>query len=72
MVGLPSHSRYPLHPETALTLKMLIDWFPDREVDLDIPEHETLLKNYCATLGHKACHSFEAKNAKFEQIFHPR
>lgn len=46
--------------------------FSDREIDLDIPEYETSLKNYSATLGHKACHSFDAKNAKFEQLYHPR
>ena len=46
--------------------------FSDREIDLDIPEYETTLKNYSATLGHKACHSFDAKNAKFEQLYHPR
>ena len=46
--------------------------FSDREIDLDIPEYETSLENYSATLGHKACHSFGAKNAKFEQLYHPR
>ncbi len=29
------------------------------------------LNKYCATLGHKCCHSFEP-NAYFHEIYHPR
>ena len=41
-------------------------------MDLDIsPEHQ-LCSQYRATLGHKACHSFEKKNAVFKEFEHPR
>lgn len=40
-------------------------------VDLDIPNWATSLKRYCATTGHKACHSFRP-NATFSKIEHPR
>jgi len=41
------------------------------EICLDIPEPYTSLKKYCATLGHKACHSF-TPNSAFKEFFHPR
>ncbi len=41
------------------------------EVDLDIPDGSISLKKYCATLAHKACHSFEP-NAGVQSIEHPR
>lgn len=44
----------------------------DKSVDLDIgPEHQ-LCSQYRATLGHKACHSFEHKNSVFREFEHPR
>ena len=48
--------------------------FADRYTDLDIPDEFVSIDNYKATLGHKACHSFElaCKNSKFECIWHPR
>lgn len=44
----------------------------DKDIDIDIPSDCTSLLNYCATLGHKACHSFKDKNAAFDDIYHPR
>ena len=44
----------------------------DRETDIDIPDECISLDVYKATMGHKACHSFKAKNAAFEDIYHPR
>ncbi len=41
------------------------------EICLDIPDPYTSLKNYCATTGHKACHSFKP-NSVFKELFHPR
>ena len=42
-----------------------------RGVDLDIPESAISAKKYCATLAHKACHSF-TPNAGFYIFEHPR
>merc|ERR1719273_272434 len=45
----------------------------DRYTDLDIPVDYVNLHQYCATLGHKACHTFgKRKNARFECLWHPR
>ena len=45
----------------------------DRSTDLDIPLDMIQLSEYSATLGHKACHSFgEDKNARFDNLYHPR
>ncbi|XP_071743458.1 histone-lysine N-methyltransferase SETD7 isoform X5 [Lepeophtheirus salmonis] len=44
----------------------------DKSTDLDVPLTSISLESYKATLGHKACHCFEKKNAKFENLFHPR
>lgn len=44
----------------------------DKDIDIDITEDLISLKTYCASLGHKACHSFEEKNAKFDNLYHPR
>merc|ERR1711976_678425 len=39
----------------------------DKNTDLDVPLEYVSLDNYCATLGHKACHTFgKRKNARFE------
>ena len=47
--------------------------FTDRYTDLDIPDDYVNLDQYCATLGHKACHTFgKRKNARFECLWHPR
>ena len=44
----------------------------DKSVDLDIgPEHQEC-SQYRATLGHKACHSFQQKNSVFREFEHPR
>ena len=42
-----------------------------RTVDLDIPKGVESAENYCATLAHKACHSF-TYNSVFDSIEHPR
>ena len=42
-----------------------------RTVDLDIPKGVESAENYCATLAHKACHSF-SYNSVFDSIEHPR
>jgi len=45
----------------------------DSLIDIDVPLELTTLDKYRATLGHKACHSFEPKrNAKFDNLWHPR
>jgi hypothetical protein len=44
----------------------------DKSTDLDIPLNLVSTDHYRATLGHKACHSFKLKNAKFKEFFHPR
>ena len=46
----------------------------DKFTDLDIPPKYHKLENYRATLGHKACHSFDGSkvNSKFENFHHPR
>lgn len=44
----------------------------DKCTDLDIPEDSQNTKDYCATLGHKACHSFKEKNSMFHDFEHPR
>jgi len=41
------------------------------EISLDIPDSSANLSKYRATLGHKACHSFEP-NCDFAQFWHPR
>ena len=41
------------------------------DTDIDIPSAFTSLERYCATLGHKANHSF-TPNAKWSRIEHPR
>jgi len=43
----------------------------EKEVDLDILDEHIPIENYRATLGHKACHSFN-NNASFAQLWHPR
>ncbi|XP_071743457.1 uncharacterized protein [Lepeophtheirus salmonis] len=42
-----------------------------RDMTLDIPPGNESLKKYCATIGHKCCHSF-TPNSAFEEIYHPR
>ena len=44
----------------------------DKSTDIDIPMDLVSMDTYRATLGHKACHSFPLKNAKFKEFFHPR
>ena len=41
------------------------------ETDIDIPDQFKEVNNYCATLGHKANHSFEP-NARWSRLEHPR
>lgn len=43
----------------------------DHKYDLDIPPGMISLNSYRATLGHKACHSFEP-NCDFDTFLHPR
>ncbi len=43
----------------------------NKDVSLDIPTGCRETANYCATSGHKACHSFRP-NAHFRPAFHPR
>jgi len=43
----------------------------DSTTDLDMPPEMTDISNYCATLGHKVCHSFQP-NAEFDTCYHPR
>ncbi|QQP37689.1 SET domain containing (Lysine methyltransferase) 7, partial [Caligus rogercresseyi] len=42
-----------------------------RDMSLDIPAGNASLSKYCASLGHKCCHSFRP-NSFFEEIVHPR
>lgn len=42
-----------------------------KDLSLDIPQDSVATAKYCATSGHKACHSFEP-NAHFARFFHPR
>jgi len=44
----------------------------DKSTDLDIPPESQNIEDYSATLGHKACHSFQEKNAMFNEFEHPR
>ena len=44
----------------------------DKSVDLDVGEEARQCSQYRATLGHKACHSFERRNAAFQEFEHPR
>jgi len=41
------------------------------QLDLDVPDDFVPLTSYCASLGHKACHSF-TPNARFVPCDHPR
>ena len=41
------------------------------DLDLDIPAPLSAVSRYCATLGHKTCHSF-TPNSVFQQLWHPR
>ena len=41
------------------------------EIDIDIPEDKRTTSDYCATLSHKANHSFEP-NCRWSRIDHPR
>ncbi len=51
---------------------MFVILLPDKSTDLDVPLEFVSIEKYRATLGHKACHSFTLKNAKFKEFFHPR
>ncbi|XP_059087861.1 uncharacterized protein LOC131884188 [Tigriopus californicus] len=42
-----------------------------RDMSLDIPKDSQRTAKYCATLGHKCCHSF-SPNADFRELYHPR
>ena len=44
----------------------------DKSVDLDVGPEDRLCSKYKATLGHKACHSFQMRNAAFQEFEHPR
>lgn len=43
-------------------------------VDIDVPPSMSALSSYCATLGHKANHHFNAlhRNSRYAPCFHPR
>ncbi|XP_023347759.1 histone-lysine N-methyltransferase SETD7 isoform X2 [Eurytemora carolleeae] len=43
----------------------------DYQISLDVPDQFTSISSYNATLGHKACHSFNP-NSYFSQVYHPR
>ena len=43
----------------------------NENLDLDIKYKDAVLSNYCATLVHKACHSF-IPNSAFTRTWHPR
>jgi len=43
----------------------------EKDVDLDIYDEHIPIPNYKASLGHKACHSFN-NNASFSPLWHPR
>jgi hypothetical protein len=43
----------------------------NKEISLDVPPGMTDVTRYCATVGHKACHSFEP-NCAFQQLWSPR
>ncbi|XP_043917565.1 histone-lysine N-methyltransferase SETD7 [Protopterus annectens] len=43
----------------------------DEEIVLDVPEPFSNVKKYCASLGHKANHSF-TPNCKYDHFIHPR
>lgn len=42
------------------------------EFVIDIPKEYSTIDKYCATLGHKANHSFKLQNAQYEPYWHPR
>ena len=44
----------------------------DKSVDLDVGPEYQQTSDYRATLGHKACHSFDCKNSVFQEFEHPR
>jgi len=43
----------------------------DEKIVIDVPEPYNRLSNYCASLGHKANHSF-TPNCKYDRFDHPR
>ena len=43
----------------------------DQDVAIDVPCQYVEEAAYCATIGHKANHSFQP-NAKYVQVYHPR
>ena len=43
----------------------------EKDLDLDIQTQDERIKDYCATLAHKTCHSFNP-NSCFAQCWHPR
>ncbi len=44
----------------------------DADFAIDVPKPFDSLRSYCATMGHKANHCRERKNAKYCAAFHPR
>jgi hypothetical protein len=43
----------------------------DKQLTIDIPPYYIPAHRYCATLAHKACHSFK-NNSHFDHLEHPR
>jgi len=43
----------------------------DEKIVIDVPAHWSNTMNYCASLGHKANHSFQP-NSKYDKFDHPR
>ena len=43
----------------------------DESCSIDIPDFYIDVDHYCATLAHKACHSFKP-NSRFDILYHPR
>ena len=64
---LINYTFFPGAPEITSHYRIMLD----RVLDLDIPEWAICAKKYCATLSHKACHSF-SPNGFFQVLEHPR
>ena len=68
---LTSHHRINECPDEGLHQNYDYRIRLNGETDIDIPPQYTSLERYCATLGHKANHSF-TPNAKWSRLEHPR
>lgn len=56
-------------PDARLDSRYKINF--DDQTDLDIPDNMIEIEQYCASLGHKVCHSF-IPNCEFDNFDHPR